>query len=64
MSEKLLAMLITRAGPNLAKIIARAIVVALTQLANRTETEVDDAIVDWLTEQLGDIIEHPEKLNR
>lgn len=62
MQAKLLAMLIAKAGPRLAKMLALAILKAASEAANKTETDIDDRIVTYVIDMLEerDILDFPE----
>lgn len=54
MTERLLTILIMKAGPNLARILAQAILSALRSLSAKTDTEVDDELVEIIARYIED----------
>jgi hypothetical protein len=61
MTERLLTLLIAKAGPNLAGILARAIYGALQRATQMTTTDLDDRLLALIADALGGVLDSPDE---
>lgn len=57
MTERLLRILISTAGPRLARVLAAAIINFLHEVTDRTPTEIDDELLALILHTLGQKVE-------